>query len=119
MDNTTKVIAIEGGDGVVINGCVGVIDKKSCGISDGVGDGVGVILDLKCDGENCTRYGVRFNRCLADVFPVTEHRMEELSASNHWMNGRVFEFMTNKEKRSVLYGWYAQNIYHTCGLGNR
>ena len=116
VDNTTEVIAIEGGDGVVINGCVGVIDKKSCGISDGVGDGVGVILDLKCDGENCTRYGVRFNLCLADVFLVTEHRMEELSASNHWMNGRLFEFMTNKEKRFVLYGWYAQNI-GTGGTG--
>ena len=39
-------------------GRVGVIDKKSCGISDGVGDGVGVILNLKCDGKNCTQYGV-------------------------------------------------------------
>ena len=41
-----------GSRGIVIKGDDGVVDKKSRGISDGVG----VILDLKCDGENCTRY---------------------------------------------------------------
>ena len=76
MDGKTKVITTEGGGSVVTKGCAGVLDEKSCGISVSVGDGVGVILDLKCDGENCTRYGVRFKRCLADVFPVTKHRMQ-------------------------------------------
>ena len=118
MDGKTKVIATKGGGGVVTEGGAGVIDKKNCGICDGVGDSVGVILDLKYDSENCTRYRVRFKRCLKDVFLVTKYRMQELSASNHCMNDRLFEYTINKEKRFVLYGWYTQNIYHTYGLGN-
>ena len=82
-------------------------------------EGVGVIDDLKCNGDFCTHYGVKFNRCLREVFPVREHRMDELVSSNFWMNGKVTEYLTNKEKRFVLYCWYAINIYHTCGLGNR
>ena len=81
-------------------------------------EGVGVSDDLTCNGEFCTRYGVRFNRCLREVYPVREHRMDELVANNHWC-GKVADFLTNKEKRFVLYCWYAINIYHTCGLGNR
>ena len=69
-----------------------------CGISDGVGDGVGVILDLRCDSENFIRYRVRFKRCLKDIFPVNKHRMQELLVNNHWMNGRPFEFTTNNKK---------------------
>ena len=68
-----------------------------CGISDGVGDGVGVILDLKCDSENFIRYRVRFKRCLKDIFPVNKHRMQELLVNNHWVNGRQFEFTTNNK----------------------
>ena len=80
---------------------------------------VGVIDDLKYNGDCCTRYGVKFNRCLCEVYPVREHRMDELVAANHWCNGKVTAYLTNKEKRFVLYCWYAINIYHTCGLGNR
>ena len=82
-------------------------------------EGVGVIDDLKCNGKFCTRYGVKFNRCLREVFPVREHYMDELVAANHWCNGKVAEFMSTKEKSCVLYCWYAVKIYHTCGLGNR
>jgi len=100
-DGKTKVIVTKGGDGVV--DCAQVTDKKSCGISVGVGDGVSVILDLECDGKNCTQYGVWSKWCLADIFPVTKHRMQKLSASNPLMNGRLFEYMINKENRFVLY----------------
>ena len=63
-----------------INDGDGVAKKKSCGV-----------LDLKYNGENCTRYIVRFKRYLKDVFPVHEHRMQELAANNHCLNGRVFQ----------------------------
>lgn len=99
-----RVIATKGGAGVVTKGGAVVVVKKSCGISDGVGDGVGIILDLKCDSKNCTRYRVRFKRCLKDVFLVNEHRMQQLLANNHWLNDRPFEYTTNKETRFVLYG---------------
>ena len=82
-------------------------------------EGVGVIDDLKCNGKFCTCYGVKFNRCLREVFPIREHRTDELVVANFWMNGKVAEYLTNKEKRFVLYCWYTKNIYHTCGLGNR
>ena len=74
-----------------------------CGISDGVGDGVGVILDLKCDSENFIRYRVRFKRCLKDIFPVNKHRMQEFLVNNHWMNGRPFEFTTNNNKNVLCF----------------
>ena len=102
----------------VVAGC------SSASPNDGVdtecaGDGVGVVADLKCNGEYCTRYGVKFNRCIRSIFPVKEHRLDELVAANHWMNGKTAEYMTMKETRFVLYCWYTINIFHMCGLGNR
>ena len=117
VDSETDRIS-EGCISTEIEGGNGAINKESCSISDRVGDGVSVVLDLKCNGKHCARYRVRFNRCLQDISPVKEHMMQELAVNNHWMNGRVFEFTTNKEKYSVLYGWYAQNVYITCGLRN-
>ena len=46
---------------------------SSASPNDGVdtecaGGGVGVVEDLKCHGEYCTRYGVKFNRCIRNIF---------------------------------------------------
>ena len=49
---------------------------------------------------------------------MKELRLNELVAANHWINGKITECLLNKKHRFGMYGWYAKNIYHTCGLGN-
>ena len=65
-------------------------------------EGVSVIDDFKYNKDLCTRYGVKFNQCLWEIFPITEHYINKLVPANHWCNEKVVEYMTNKKTLHAL-----------------
>ena len=101
------------------SGSIAAVSRDFDGSND---DESTITIDLpsfQCTGEFCTRYGVKFGQCLTKVVPVDELRMNTILPMNRWLSHTHHELLTNKEKRFVAYGWYAENIYHCCGIGNR
>jgi hypothetical protein len=71
-----------------------------------------------CDGSTCSKYGLRFDRCVTECFPVDHLILTEIARSNPFVDMEVSQ-MENNNRRFILYHWYATNIYNMTGKGNR
>ena len=72
-----------------------------------------------CKGECCSRYGINFIECITSTFNVNTIAIDDIMFECHFVEGKYSETMTNKEKRFLLYWWFATNIYLVCGRHNR
>jgi hypothetical protein len=73
---------------------------------------------LNCDGNYCSLYGVRFRRCVTELFPADSFILDEVASKCFFVTVEVKD-MDNSMKRNILYYWYATNVYSICGSGNR
>jgi hypothetical protein len=77
------------------------------------------IVDCSEDNRLCNSGGVFFaNTCVCDAMPVEQQLLDEI-AGQCWFVDRTVADMTDKQKRSLLYWWYATNIYGVFGSKNR
>ncbi|KAL7549905.1 hypothetical protein ACHAWF_013166 [Thalassiosira exigua] len=70
-----------------------------------------------CSGELCTKHGVEFVACLTERFPVQEVSLS-LVARECVFATRSLEMMTPRDKRFLLYYYYATTVYQFHGRGN-
>ena len=72
-----------------------------------------------CREECCSRYGINFIECITHTFNVDSMAIDDIMHGCYFVEGKYSETMTNKEKRFLLYWWFATNIYLVCGRHNR
>ena len=76
-------------------------------------------VSVKCCGEECSLYGLKFNGCVANMFDIASMNIVDLRMECGYVGHSDVELMTNKQRRFVLYWWYSTNVYLTCGKNNR
>jgi hypothetical protein len=74
--------------------------------------------DVRCNGDQCSLYGVKFACCVTQCFPVNSKIVVEIARENPFCTMGVEE-MENSHKRFILYYWYVTNVYSVTGSKNR
>ena len=74
---------------------------------------------IQCKGECCSVYGMNFIACIVKTFNIKGLCIEDIMSQCHYMDGKEHTNLTNKERRFVLYWWFATNVYLICGSRNR
>ena len=76
----------------------------------------------ECTYKNrlCRKYGVNFiGCCICEAIPVAGRDLSIIAEDCHYINKPFSEIKENKQKRFMLYWWYATNIYSITGQHNR
>jgi hypothetical protein len=73
-----------------------------------------------CTAENriCSKYMLEFAVCICEAHPVAELVLHEIAKDCCFVSESVCG-MTNREKRFLIYWWYATNVYMVTGKHNR
>jgi hypothetical protein len=64
---------------------------------------------IKCNGEVCSNHGIQFDVCVTECIPVTDVSLLAVAKECVFATKPVRD-MTPKEKRFLLYYWYAQQV---------
>ena len=73
-----------------------------------------------CKGIGCSIYGINFVQCITKTFAINTIVLDDILVDCPFVNDdKTSETMINKEKRFLLYWWFATNIFMTCGRHNR
>ena len=70
-----------------------------------------------CHGQLCSMYGTSFIECITKCIPVNSLVLSDIASNNPFVD-RPVEEMTAKQKKHLLFYWYATNVYHITGKGN-
>ena len=73
----------------------------------------------ECDGQLCSTHGVKFLRCIRHCRPVSEVRLQPLARDCVFSRSEIVEELQMKEKRFLLYYYYATTVYQFHGAKNR
>jgi len=73
------------------------------------------------DKRLCRKFGVNFiGRCICEEIPVDKRNLEIIAEDCYLVSANDgIDKLKNKNKRIMLYWWYATNIYSLNGKGNR
>lgn len=71
-----------------------------------------------CSGQLCSKHGLNFSVCLAKCVPIEGISLARVAKECVFVT-KEFKDMTNKNKRFLLYYYYATSVYQFHGAGNR
>jgi hypothetical protein len=69
---------------------------------------------IKCNGKVCSNHGIQFVACVTECIPVTDVFLTAVAKECVFTTKPVPD-MTPKEKRFLLYYWYATSVYNLEG----
>ena len=75
-------------------------------------------MDCNENTRLCSLYGCEFDICICNCMPPEDVDIEEVAEDCHFVTRDTSRF-DNKDRRFVLYWYYATNIYSIRGKGNR
>ena len=71
-----------------------------------------------CTGRECSKHGVQFAVCVRKCVPIKGISLEKVARECVFVD-KEFRDMTNRNKRFLLYYYYATSVYQFHGKGNR
>ena len=73
-----------------------------------------------CKGIGCSIYCINFVQCITKTFAINHIVLDDILVDCPFVNDdKTSDTMINKDKRFLLYWWFATNISMTCGRHNR
>ena len=72
----------------------------------------------RCVGQICSKHGIDFTICLAKCVPIRNVSLSKVARECVFVNKELKD-MSNKNKRFLLYYYYATSVYQFHGKGNR
>jgi hypothetical protein len=93
------------------------VDLDSQTVCDSKDDEANIPV-IECSGEVCSNHGIQFVVCVTECIPVTDVSLLPVAKECVFATKPVRD-MTPKEKRFLLYYWYATSVYQFRGKGNR
>jgi hypothetical protein len=73
---------------------------------------------IKCNGQVCSNHGIQFVVCVTECIPVADVSLTAVAKECVFATKPVPD-MNPKEKRFLLYYWYATSVYQFRGKGNQ
>ena len=95
-------------------------DAESKGVDEDAEDKVSTptVCSTKCSGSKCSKHGISFSVCLAKCVPIHGVSLSRIAKECVFVT-RQLKDMTNKDKRFLLYYYYATSVFQFHGKGNR
>ena len=73
---------------------------------------------LGCNGNLCSQHGIDFAVCLTKCIPLESISLQRVARECVFVT-KAFKDMQNRNKRFLLYYYYATSVYQFHGKGNR
>ena len=93
------------------------VDLDSQTVCYGKDDGANIPV-IKCSGKVCSNHGIQFVVCVTECIPVADVSLTAVAKECVFATKPVPD-MNPKEKRFLLYYWYATSVYQFRGKGNQ